>query len=155
MLDQLVAFVLDEQQYAFRLTTVQRVVRMVEVTPLPKAPEVVLGVIDLQGNIIPVVSMRRRFGLREPETCLSGQLIVADTPTRSVALVVDSVTGVVERRTEEVIATERIVPGAHCYVKGITRLAGGILFIHDLERFLSKTEEQELDGILAKAAGTE
>jgi purine-binding chemotaxis protein CheW len=70
---------------------------MVEVTPLPMAPEVVLGVIDAQGNIIAVVSMRKRFGIAEPETRLSDQLIVADAGTRSVARVVNSVTGIVER----------------------------------------------------------
>ncbi len=99
MLHQLVAFTLGEQRYALPLTTVQRVVRMVEVTPLPKAPEIVLGVIDFQGNIIPVM----RPGLQ--------------------------------------------------YVEGITRLENGILFIHNLEHFLSNKEEQQLDGLLAQAAG--
>jgi purine-binding chemotaxis protein CheW len=82
---QLVAFILGEQQYALRLATVQRVVRMVEVTPLPKAPKVVLGVIDLQGTIIPVMSMRRRLGMAELETNLVDQLIVAETGARNVA----------------------------------------------------------------------
>ena len=154
MLNQLVAFTLGEQQYALPLATVRRVVRMVEVTPLPKAPEVVLGVIDLQGNIIPVMSMRKRFGMVEPETSLSDQLIVADAGARSVALVVNSVTGIVGRTAEEVTEAERIVPGAQ-YVEGMTRLEGGILFIHDLDRFLSKKEERQLDGLLAQAAGAE
>jgi purine-binding chemotaxis protein CheW len=155
MLNQLVvAFILGEQQYALPLTTVQRVVRIVEVTPLPKAPEIVLGVIDFQGNIIPVMNMRKRFGLSEPETKLSDQLIVADTARRSVALVVNSVTGVLERTTEEVTETEKIVPGAQ-YVEGITRLQGGIVFIHNLEHFLSGKEEQQLAGLLAQAAGRE
>jgi purine-binding chemotaxis protein CheW len=154
MLNQLVAFTLGEQQYALALTTVQRVVRMVEVTPLPKASEIVLGVIDFQGQIVPVMSIRKRFGLPEPETNLGDQLIVAETATRRVALVVNSVTGVLERTAEEVTETEKIVPVAQ-YVEGITRLEGGIVFIHNLERFLSKTEEQQLDGLLAQAAGRE
>jgi purine-binding chemotaxis protein CheW len=154
MLNQLVAFILGEQQYALPLTTVQRVVRMVKVTPLPKAPKVVLGVIDLQGTIIPVMSMRKRFGLPEPETSLSDQLIVADAGARRVALVVNSVTGVVERTAEEVTDAEKIVPGAQ-YVEGMTRLEAGILFIHDLDRFLSKKEERQLDGLLAQVAGTD
>jgi purine-binding chemotaxis protein CheW len=153
MLNQLVAFILGEQQYALPLTTVRRVVRMVEVTPLPKAPEVVLGVIDFQGKIIPVVSMRKRFGLAESESSLSDQLIVADAGTRSVALVVNSVIGVLERTAEEVTEAEKIVPGAQ-YVEGVTRLEGGILFVHDLDRFLSQKEEQQLDGLLDQAVGT-
>lgn len=154
MLNRLVAFVVGEQRYAVPLATVQRVVRMVEVTPLPKAPEVVIGVIDLQGNIVPVMSLRKRFGLPEPETSLSDQLMVADTATRRVALMVNSVTGVLERTAEDIIDAEKIVPGAE-YVEGIARLQDGILFIHNLERFLSKKEERQLDGLLAAAAGKE
>ena len=154
MLTQLVAFTLGEQQYALPLTTVQRVVRMVEVIPLPKAPEIVLGVIDFQGSIIPVMNMRKRFGLSEPETKLSDHLIVAGTTRRSVALVVNSVTGVLERAAEAVTETEKIIPGTQ-YVEGITRLEGGILFIHNLEHFLSGKEDEQLAGLLAQAAGRE
>jgi purine-binding chemotaxis protein CheW len=153
MLNQLVVFTLDAQPYALRLASVQRVVRSVEVTPLPKAPDIVLGVIDVQGTIVPVVSMRKRFSRPEPEANLSGQLILADTATRNLALVVDSVTGVVERTVEQVTQTEQIVAGAQ-YVEGITRLEdGGILFIHDIDCFLSKKEDQQLDGLMAQAAG--
>jgi purine-binding chemotaxis protein CheW len=121
---------------------------------LPKAPEIVLGVIDFQGTIIPVMSIRRRFGLSEPETSLSDQLVVADTATRRVALVVNSVTGVVERTAEDVTEAAKIVPDLQ-YVEGITRLEDGILLIHNLEHFLSNKEEQQLDGLLAQTAGRE
>src|SRR5258708_37515269 len=100
MLNQLVAFILGQQQYALPLTTVQRVVRMAEVTPLPKAPEIVLGVIDFQGTIIPVMSMRKRFGLSEPETSLGDQLVVADTATPNGWLVGNSLTGGIQREGE-------------------------------------------------------
>lgn len=154
MWSQLVVFTLDAQLYALPLASVQRVVRMVEVTPLPKAPEIVLGVIDVHGSIIPVMSMRRRFGRPEPEASLNGQLIVADTGTRCVALVVTSVTGVIERTVEEVTEAEKIVPGAQ-YVEGISKLEDGIVFIPNVDRFLSKKEDQQLDSLLARAAGRE
>jgi purine-binding chemotaxis protein CheW len=150
MSNQLVVFTLDERLYALPLARVKRVVRMVEVTPLPKAPGIVLGVINLQGNIIPVMSMRTRFGLLEPEASLSDQIIVADTATRTVGLLVNSVTGIIERTLEEVTEIEKIVPGAQ-YVEGITRTDDGILFIHNVDRFLSVKEEQQLDGLLAVA----
>ena len=66
----------------------------------------------------------------------------------------NSVAGVVEQTTEEVTETKKIVPGAQ-YVEGMATLEGGILFIHDLDRFLSKKEERQLEGLLAKTAGTE
>jgi len=152
MPNQLVTFVLNEQHYALPLGSVQRVVRMAETTPLPNAPEIVVGVIDLRGQIVPVLSMRKRFGLPEPEPRLSDQLIVADTAQRTVALVVNSVTGVIERTPEEVTNAQSIVPGSQ-HVEGISRLENGILFIHNLQRFLSQQEEHQLHNVLAQQAG--
>jgi purine-binding chemotaxis protein CheW len=152
MLHQLVAFTLNRQPYALRLASVWQVLRMVEVTPLPKAPEIVLGVLSLHGVVVPVLSMRRRVGLTEVEASLTDQLIVADTASRRVALVVDAVTGVVERTTEEIIKVERVVPGAE-YIDGITKLEEGLLYIHNLDLFLSQPEETQLCDALAKGQG--
>lgn len=150
MLTQLVAFNVDGQQYALGLQSVQRVVRMVEITPLPKSPEVVLGVVDLGSTILPVLSMRKRFGRPEAEIDLNDQLIVAETRTRTLAVAVSSVTGVIERTRKEITQAEDVVPGVE-YVEGITRLGDGLLFIHDLDRFLSVEEESELQGVLSQA----
>jgi purine-binding chemotaxis protein CheW len=152
MLNQFVTFVLNEQRYALPLESVQRVVRMAETTPLPKAPDIVLGVIDLRGQIVPVLSMRKRFGLPEPEPNLNDQLLVADTTTRTVALVVNLVTGVIERTAEEITDPQCIVPGAE-YVEGIAKLKDGLLLIHNLDRFLSQQEEHQLHKVLAQQAG--
>jgi purine-binding chemotaxis protein CheW len=127
---------------------------MVEVTPLPKAPEIVLGVLSLHGTVVPVFSIRRRVGLAEVEASLTDQLIVADTASRRVALVVDAVTGVVERTTEEITKAERVVPGTE-YVEGIAKLGEGLLFIHNLDLFLSQPEESQLRDALAKGQGAE
>ncbi|MBI4530070.1 MAG: chemotaxis protein CheW, partial [Candidatus Latescibacteria bacterium] len=79
---QLVVFTLDEQRYALHLSAVERVVCSVEVTPLPKAPEVVLGVINVQGQVLPVVNIRKRFQLPERGITLTDHFIVAQTARR-------------------------------------------------------------------------
>jgi len=76
---RLVVFTLDEQRYALRLSAVERIVRVVEVPPLPKAPEIVLGIVNVQGRVLPVVNIRRRFRLPEREAGLRDQLILALT----------------------------------------------------------------------------
>lgn len=152
MLNHLLTFKISEQQYALSLASVQQVVRIVEVTPLPKSPAAVLGVIDLHGRIIPVLNVRRRFGLAENEPSLNDQFIIADTSTRTVALMVNSVTGVIEKPQEEIARAEDIVPGTE-YVEGIAEFEDGILFIHDLNSFLSYTEETQLQDLLAQSEG--
>jgi len=142
--EQLLVFTLDEQRYALHLSAVERVVRVIEITPLPKAPEIVIGVINMHGRIIPVVDTRKRFRLRECEIGLSDQLIIANTGTRPVALIVDSVAGVTEQSKDRIVQAEKIVPGTE-YVEGVLKLDDGMVLIHDLDGFLSLKEEKALE----------
>ena len=73
----LVVFSLDDQQYALLLPVVERVINAVAVTPLPEAPDIVLGVINIYGEIIPVMNIRKRFGLPEREIDIKDQLIIS------------------------------------------------------------------------------
>ena len=125
-IDQLVVFTLDELQYALPLDVVQRIVHLVEITPLPKAPEIVLGIVNIQGQIIPVVNIRRRFRLTEREARLTDQLLIAQTSRINVALVVDSVSGVIQRRGLEIVDTEAIVSGIE-YIEGVVKLEDGLI----------------------------
>lgn len=140
----IVLFTLDDQRYALRLDAVERVVRAVEITPLPKAPEIVIGVINVQGRIVPVVNIRRRFRLPERELKLSDQIVIARTSRRTVALVVDAVRGVTELSGKQIVWPEDIVPQMQ-YVEGVVKLEDGLVLIHDLDRFLSLNEEITLD----------
>ena len=141
---QLVELNLDDQRYALRLSTVERVIRAIEITPLPKAPEIVLGIVNIGGRIVPVVNVRKRFRLPEKEIELGDHLILGQTGRRPVALVVDEVSSVVERPEGEVIAAQEILPGLE-YVQGVAKLEDGLLLIHDLNTFLSLEEEGTLD----------
>ena len=143
----LAVFILDEQRYALYLSVVERVVGVVEITPLPKAPDIVLGVVNVQGKIIPVVDMRKRFHLPEREMNLSDHLIIAHTSRRTIALVADTVTGVLELSDDEIIGKEEILSGLE-YVEGVVKLEDGMILIHDLEKFLSLEEENSLDQAL-------
>jgi purine-binding chemotaxis protein CheW len=147
--NHLVLFTLDEQRYALYLPTVTRVVRTVEITRLPKAPEIIRGVVNVQGQVIPVVDIRERFRLPEREAELSDQLIIANTARRSVALVVEAVEGVIEHSGKEMIPPEKILPGTE-YIKGVIKLEDGLVLIHDLDKFLSLEEDKELDAALKK-----
>lgn len=146
-MNQFVVFALDEQRYALHRSAVERIVHMVDVTPLPKAPEIVLGVINVQGQIVPVVNVRKRFRLSEREIDLSDQLILAHTSKRPVALVADAVSGLLERSEREVVVAEKILPGLE-YLEGVAKFEDGMILIHDLDRFLSLEEEKTLDEAL-------
>lgn len=147
--NQLVAFSIDEQCYALHLSCVDRIVRAVEITALPKAPPIVLGVINVQGEIVPVVNIRKRFHLPEREIGLTDHFIICHTAKRRVALVADSATKVVEYSPEAIIAAEKILPGME-YIEGVAKLPDGLILIHDLERFLSLEEENAIQEALSQ-----
>src|SRR3989304_6861370 len=96
-----VLMTVDGQTYALPLTAVDRILRMVEVTPLPGAPDVVEGVIDIQGEVVAVVSIRRRLGLASRRVEISDSLVVARARNRRLAVIAESVPGVVERCTDD------------------------------------------------------
>jgi len=146
-LRKLVTFNLDDRKFALYVSAVQRIIHVVEVTLLPRAPEVVSGIINLQGLVIPVFDIRRRFHLPAREMQLSDRMIIANTAKRTVALLVDSVNDVIEIPEEEIIAAEQILPELE-YVEGVVKTEDGMILIHDLERFLSLPEEKVLDEAL-------
>jgi purine-binding chemotaxis protein CheW len=141
---KIVLFSLDEPRYALYLTVVECVVRVVEITPLPKAPEIVLGVINFHGEIITVIDMRRRFNLLAREIELKDQLIVARTSKRLVALVVDSVIGIHELNHNQVVDSELAFPFTD-YLSGAAKIEGNLILINDLDKFLSLDEENKLE----------
>jgi purine-binding chemotaxis protein CheW len=148
MNNKYLVFLLDEQRYALRLSAVDRVVRMVCITPVSGAPDVLLGIVNLEGRVIPTVDVRQRFNLPKREISPSDRLIFARTERRYVALVADTVTGVIECSDNSLISAERILPGLR-HVEGIIKCEDGLILIHNLDKFLSLEEEASVDLALA------
>jgi purine-binding chemotaxis protein CheW len=153
--DLYVVFTLDELFYGIRLSAAVRVLRAVEITALPNAPSIVMGIIDLGGRIIPVVNIRRRFQLPERELELSDQLIVAmavrrdshEDGGRLLALAVDTVVSVREMSAQDTTSAATILPGLE-YLEGVAKTDEGLILIHDLGTFLSLEEEKALGVIM-------
>ena len=148
MQSSILVFNLDEHRYALRLSVVERIVRVVDITPLPQAPEIVLGVINIRGRVIPVVNLRKRFSLPDRDIDLSDQLIIAHTAKRAVALMVDAVLDVRERGEENTTAANRILPDL-AYIEGVMKLEDGLILIHNLDTLLSLEEEKTLEQAMA------
>ncbi len=140
---QLLELALDDQRYALHLSAVERIVRVVAITPLPQAPSVVLGIINVHGRVVPVIDLRRRLQLPQRPPRLSDQLIIAHSARRPLALVADAVVGVVACPLDAVVPPGAVLPRVG-YVAGIVKLPGELVLIHDLDTFLSLDEEQTL-----------
>jgi purine-binding chemotaxis protein CheW len=144
LVNQHVIFTLDDQQYTLPLPNVERIIPAAYVTPLPKAPDIVTGVINVQGQVMPVLSLRKRFHLPERPLEPADQFIIAHTSRRTVALIVDLVIGVLDIPKQAIVSQADILPSLE-YVAGVAKREDGIILIHDLEACLSLDEERALD----------
>jgi purine-binding chemotaxis protein CheW len=148
---ELVVWRLGAHRYALPLTAVERVLPAAEVTPLPDAPDVVTGILNVQGRIVPLVDLRRRLGQPQRELALADQIVLARSERRVLAFAVDSVQGVVSHEAQAMVDTREASLRAG-FVSGVIKLSDGLLLVHDLERLLSLDEERGLDLALARSA---
>lgn len=150
---QLLRFDLDDRSWGVPLAQVMRVIRAADYTPLPHAPGIVMGVIDLHGQVIPLLNIRRRFGLPEREIDLNDQFVIATAGGRPVALSVDAVKGVVECETSRIVAAGSVLPRLD-QVEGLIQLEDGLTLIHDLDKFFSIDELRKLADALTHVCGS-
>jgi purine-binding chemotaxis protein CheW len=149
---RLLPFAVAHRWYALPVVFVEEILRAVAISPLPKAPPIVEGVINLRGAVVPVLDVRARFGLAPRALSPDQYFIVARAGERVVALRVDQALDLVAVRGVDIEAAARVVAGIE-YVAGIAKLPDGLLVIHDLPQFLSLDERRHLDRALAAPAG--
>jgi purine-binding chemotaxis protein CheW len=145
-------FTVAESRCAVPLATVLEVARAVAITPLPTAPTIVEGVIDVRGVVVPVVDVRSRLGLPAVANHPDQRLLVVWAGERLVALRVDEVEWVASVRSSNLAEPERIAHGIG-WLAGVARLRDGLVLFHDLDTFFRQGEAEALDAALAARAG--
>jgi purine-binding chemotaxis protein CheW len=141
---RLVRFEIDGQGYALRLEVVERVIRAIELSPLPGAPAVIRGIFSLGGKIVAVADPRRRLGLADRDIELEDRIVITRTPARVLGLLAHGDADVTECAPEDIVRTETVIAGDQP-LEGIGKLPDGLIFIHDLSKFLSIEEERLTD----------
>lgn len=134
-MNQLIVVRLAEQRYALRLHEVEKVVRIVTITALSGAPAAILGLINVQGRVLPVVTLRGSLGLPEREVGPEDVLIIVRTERGMAALSADGVEGVCE--AWEPVREGGGLPG-QAYLQGVVKLADGLVPLCDLDRILAR-----------------
>jgi purine-binding chemotaxis protein CheW len=150
---QLLAFEVCGRQLSLPVDSVETVLRAVAIAPLPHAPPFVEGIINLRGRVIPVVELRRRFGLPSVPLAPEHHFVVARTSRRLLALRVDQVHTVITVGGDALESAQRVVPGAR-HTAGIVRLSDGVIILQDLEALLSSEDEHRLDHALETAVSS-
>jgi purine-binding chemotaxis protein CheW len=148
---EVLVFEVGGQRYALPTADVRELVRAVAITPLPGAPAVIEGVVDVRGCVLAVLDVRARFRLPPKALDPSDHFIVASAGPRGVILRVDRATHLALVDEASVQLPETLGPGA-AYLAGVARLEDGLVLIHDLTTFLSAAEAASLDEALRPPA---
>ncbi|WP_068467388.1 chemotaxis protein CheW [Candidatus Protochlamydia phocaeensis] len=129
-------FLIDKQQFAFDLAWIERVIRIVEITPKPHAPSSLLGMINLQGQIIPVFNLRALMGLPQKDIDLNDQLIICQVENRKIALWIDAVKQVISYSHDQLSPANEIFPNEEAR-NWIIKNEDQITLLYDLHQLLT------------------
>ncbi len=140
---QLVSFNLDQEEYGVDVLKVREIIRMPIVTRVPNTPHFVEGVINLRGKVIPIISMRKKFGLMETEYDKQTRIMVMDVDGELMGFIVDSVSEVIRVSGSEIQPSPAVVASGidqDC-IAGVINQAERLLVLLDLEKMFSNDEK--------------
>ena len=145
---QLVTFNISNEEFGVDILKVQEIIRTMEITKVPRAPEFVEGVINLRGKVIPIIDLRRRFGMDFRKHDSQTRIVVIELNNMIVGFVVDSVSEVLRIPAATVVPPPAIVSGVDSeYISGVGKLDDRLLILIDLEKLLSPEEHEALGGV--------
>lgn len=150
---QYIVFRIADERYGVPIEEVREINRITTITKIPKSPDFLEGVMNLRGEITPIVDLRKRFGIPQAQRDESTRIIVAEIEDRKTGFIVDSVEGV-EKIVESAISTapEAILSGeAGRFIDKVARLEEEVILILDMARILSEEETKNLEKTLKKS----
>lgn len=145
---QWVTFRLDNETYGINVMQVQEVLRVTEIAPVPGAPNYVLGIINLRGNVVTVIDTRQRFGLVPRDMDDSTRIVIIEVNKQVVGILVDSVAEVVDLRSSEIETAPNVGSDDSAkYIQGVSSREEELLILIDLNKFLSTEEWKEMSAV--------
>ena len=142
---QWVTFQLEEETYGINVMQVREVLRHTEIAPVPGAPDYVLGIINLRGNVVTVIDTRSRFGLMQGEITDNTRIIVIESERQVIGILVDSVAEVVYLRSSEIDTTPSVgTEESSKFIQGVSNREGKLLILVDLNKLLSEDEWDDM-----------
>ncbi|WP_028575893.1 chemotaxis protein CheW [Desulfonatronovibrio hydrogenovorans] len=142
---QLVTFKVGEEEFGIEIFSVKEIIRMLDITKVPRAPDFVEGVVNLRGRVIPIIDLRRRFGLEPAERDKNTRIVVIEMEGMSVGFVVDAVSEVLRIPADTVEPPPPVVAGIDAeYISGVGKLESRLLIMLDLDKLLAADEKSVL-----------
>ena len=142
---QLVVFNLSTETYGIDISAVHEIIRIQGITEVPRTPEFVEGVINLRGRIVPVIDLRKRFGLDLVEKTNNTRIIVVEVDDMTVGMIVDSVSEVLRLPVDSIEPPPAVISSVDLEsLQGVGKLDDQIIILLDLNRVLRQEEKAQI-----------
>jgi purine-binding chemotaxis protein CheW len=144
--EHLATFFLGREEYGVDVRLVQEIIRVTEITPVPRAPAFINGVINLRGRIIPVVDLKKKLGLGEVAIARASRIVVVKIKDRLVGLLVDGASQVLKVPVSTIeAAPDEVTEIDTTAIRGVAKLPGRLIILMDLMRTLSLELKEQAD----------
>lgn len=138
----LVTFRLGSGEYAIDIMQAKEIIKMEKITLIPNAPYFVEGVINLRGNIIPIIDLKKRFNLEESEGDKNTGIIIAKIEDVDMGIMIDSVSKVVSMPNSDIQPPPSMLQGiGQRYIKGVGKMEDKLLVVLDLDKLFTNEED--------------
>lgn len=142
---QYVTFRLEDETYGMDVMQIQEVLRYNEIAPVPGAPDYVLGIINLRGNVVTVIDTRRRFGLPDAEVTDATRIVVMESSQQVMGVLVDSVAEVVYLKAGEIETAPNVGNEESAkFIQGVCNKNGELIILVDFDKMLADHEWAEI-----------
>ncbi len=143
---QIVTFRLGQEEYGVDIMKVQEIILLGDITRVPEVPDFIEGIINLRGNVIPILDLRKRFKLGHAEKREETRIIVINVNSKVVGVVVDAVSEVLRISLSEIDAPPTTIAGmGKEYLKGMIKLGKRLLIMLDIDKILSQDEQKQTE----------
>jgi purine-binding chemotaxis protein CheW len=148
---QLVGFHIGNEEFGIDILRVQEIIRSQQLTRVPNSPDFMEGVMNLRGKIIPVIALRRRFGLEKVAPDKQNRIVVVEIQGTTLGLIVDAVSEVLRIPADRVEPPPRLGIVEREYVSGVGKLGDRLLILLDTDRLMTEAEPEMLSAAAAQA----
>lgn len=155
-LRQFISFSVGDEEYGLELLRVKEVIRVREITWLPKAPSFVKGIINLRGDVIPIIDLRDKFGLEAKDATAMTRVIVTEVAGKLMGMVVDSASQVVRIPVDQIDPPPAVLGGfSEEFITGVGKIEDKLIILLNSDAILTAVERTQLGSLQNPATGSE